>query len=261
MEIWDLHCHLSGVPGATPIERMSNLLKYADRMGIRKLCVSMGMDWSYDPTPEKLRQDNDAVLAVIKHWPDRIFGLTYVNPKNSQASLDEIDRCIHRGPMVGIKLWVAIKCSDPCLDPILQKAAELQVPVYQHTWFKITGNLPGESTPEDLALLAKRHPTVSIICGHSGGDWELGIRTVRPYQNVSVDLSGGDPAFGVTEMAVQELGAERVLFGSDAGGRSFASQLAKVMGAQIPDSVKERILCGNLKNILRPVLSKKGINL
>src|SRR3712207_6583780 len=35
-------------------------------------------------------------------------------------------------------------------------------------------------------------------------------------------------------MAVRELGAERILYGSDAGGRSFASQLAKVTGADDP---------------------------
>ena len=32
--IWDLHCHLSGVPGLTPEERLGQLLRYADRVGI-----------------------------------------------------------------------------------------------------------------------------------------------------------------------------------------------------------------------------------
>jgi hypothetical protein len=41
-------------------------------------------------------------------------------------------------------------------------------------------------------------------------------------------MCGFDPTAGVTEMAVREVGAARVLYGSDAGGRSFASQLAKV---------------------------------
>ena len=43
MRIWDLHCHLSGVPGLTPEERLKALLVYADRMGIERLCVYMGM--------------------------------------------------------------------------------------------------------------------------------------------------------------------------------------------------------------------------
>jgi predicted TIM-barrel fold metal-dependent hydrolase len=60
-------------------------------------------------------------------------------------------------------------------------------------------------------------------------------------------------------MAVRELGAERVIYGSDAGGRSFASQLGKVFGAQIPDAAKQLILSGNLKRLMMPILKQKGV--
>ena len=94
----------------------------------------------------------------------------------------------------------------------------------------------GESTPHDLVELAARHPRATFIDAHTGGDWELGIRTIRPAKNISTCVAGFDPTSGVVEMAVRELGAERVIFGSDAAGRSFASQLAKVMGAEIPQT-------------------------
>ena len=42
-EIWDVHTHISGVPGTTPEDRLAKLLEYADRMGIARLCVFMGM--------------------------------------------------------------------------------------------------------------------------------------------------------------------------------------------------------------------------
>jgi predicted TIM-barrel fold metal-dependent hydrolase len=261
MEIWDLHCHLSGVPGSTPEERLGQLIAYADRVGIQRLCVFMGMDFTNDPSPERFRQENDQVLQAIRHWPDRAFGFVYLNPKHVEASLQELDRCVRDGPMVGVKLWVALPCNRPELDPIVQRATELQVPIYQHTWLKITGNLPGESTPFDMAELAARHPNAYLICGHSGGDWERGIRAIRVYPNVSVDLSGGDPAAGLTEMAVRELGADRVLYGSDAGGRSFASQLGKVLGARITEAARRLILSENLKRLLRPILRQKGISI
>src|SRR6266571_24471 len=186
MEIWDLHCHLSGVPGNPPEARLGKLLEYADRMGIARLCVFMGMEWSYDPSPEKMRQENDEVVGALRHFPDRAFGFVYLNAK---------------------------------------------------------------------------HPRAKIICGHSGGDWEVGLRAIRPHKNIYADLGGGDPTSGFTEMAVRELGAERVLYGSDAGGRSFASQLAKVFGADIPQSSRHLILGGNLKRLLRPILDQKGIRL
>ncbi|MGA2864174.1 MAG: amidohydrolase family protein [Verrucomicrobiota bacterium] len=261
MNIWDFHCHLSGVPGNTPERRLGKLLEYADRLGIARLCVSMGMEWSYDPPPEKMQQDNDEVLRALRAHPDRAFGLVYLNPKHTQASLDELNRCVRDGPMVGVKLWVAQRCNAPQLDPIIARAAQLKAPVLQHTWIKITGNLPGESTPMDLAELAARHPEATLVCGHTGGDWEVGIRVIRPYHNVYADLAGGDPAAGLTEMAVRELGPERVLYGSDAGGRSFASQLAKVFGADIPERARRLILAENLQRLLRPILKDKGVTL
>jgi predicted TIM-barrel fold metal-dependent hydrolase len=256
--IWDLHAHLSGVAGQTPEARAEQLLGYADRLGIERMCVFMGMQWQYDPTPEQVRQQNDEVLQVLARWPERFFGFVYLNPKQTEHSLAELDRCVARGPMVGVKLWVAQHCNAPELDPIIRRATELKAIVFQHTWIKATGNLPGESTPMDLAELAARHPNAQLICGHTGGDWEIGIRTVRPHAHVSVDLGGGDPVNGITEMAVRELGAERVLYGSDVGGRSFASQLGKVFGARIPERAKRLILGQNLQRLLQPILKAKG---
>lgn len=260
-EIWDLHCHLGGLPGETPEARLAKLLEYADRLGISRLCVFMGMEWSYDPSPEKMRQENDEVWRALRAFPDRAFGFVYLNPKHTQASLDELDRCVRDGPMVGVKLWVAQRCHAPELDPLVARAAELKALIYQHTWIKTTGNLPGESTPSDLADLARRHPAASLVCGHSGGNWELGLRTIRPHANIYADLAGGDPTAGLTEMAVRELGAERVLYGSDAAGRSFASQLAKVQGAALPSDTKRLILGGNLRRLLLPLLREKGVRL
>ena len=261
MTIWDVHCHLSGVPGRTPRERMSQLLDYADRLGIERLCVFMGMNWSYDPAPEDLRKQNDEVLAAIQPWPQRALGFVYLNPNHVDASLAELDRCVRDGPMVGVKLWVARRCNTPELDPIVQRAGELNVPVLQHTYLKLTGNLPGESTSMDLAELARRHPKVQFISAHTGADWELGIRAIRDCPNVAAELCGSDPTAGFTEMAVRELGARRVLYGSDAGGRSFASQLGKVLGADIPESAKRLILAENAQRLLATILKQKGVRL
>jgi hypothetical protein len=164
--------------------------------------------------------------------------------------------------MVGIKLWVARKCNAPELDPIVERAAALGAVIFQHTWFKTDGTTyPGESTPSDLVALAGRHPEVPLICGHTGGLWELGIRAVRPFKSIGIDLAGSDPTAGFVEMAVRELGPERIIYGSDAGGRSFASQLAKVYAADIPAETRRLILAGNLRRMLTPILQAKGMKI
>lgn len=259
--IWDLHTHLTGVSGTTPTERMAELVRYADRMGVDRLIVFMGLRFSHDPDPDDFRRQNDEVLEALQHFHDRAFGFAYLNPRYPEASLDELDRCIRDGPLVGVKLWVARRAADESLDPIIRRATERKALVFQHTWDKTTGNLPGESTPSDLAALARRHPRTSFICGHAGGNWQLGIRAVRDCPNVAVGLGGFDPAAGSVEMAVRTLGADRVIYGSDAGGRSFASQLGKVFGANISNHDRQLILGKNLRRLLAPILEAKGVAL
>src|SRR5581483_4807937 len=153
--IWDVHTHLNGVGGRTPDERMAALVRFMDRMSVERVCLMMGYPFLTDPTAEQLRHKN--------------------------------------GPMVGVKLWVAKRCSAQELDPIIARATELKAPILQHTWLKATGNLPGESTPQDLVELAGRHPKAALICGHTGGDWELGLRVVRASPSLVVETGGSDP--------------------------------------------------------------------
>ncbi len=256
-EIWDMHGHLTS-PGKTPREKIASLLESADRMGIERVVVFMGYPWSYEPDGDEMRRQNDQVLEAVEHSGGRAYGFVYLNPRHTEACLAEMDRCVRDGPMVGVKLWVAVRCHEQCLDPIVERAVELGIPVLQHTWYKITGNLPGESTADDLAVLAARHPRATFIAAHTGGDWERGIRAIRPFLNVTAEICGGDPTAGFVDMAVRELGAERVMYGSDYSGRSFASQLAKVYGADISEDAKRLVLAGNIKRMLAPVLEAKG---
>jgi predicted TIM-barrel fold metal-dependent hydrolase len=259
--IWDVHSHLESLPGDTPEARMEILVRHMDRLGIERLILSQGFgDNISHPTPDQVHQENDRVMRAVKHFPDRAYGAVFLSPDHVDSSLQELDRCIRDGPMVSIgEIETDVRCNSAALDPIVEWAVSMKVPILQHTWIKASGNEPGESTPFDLVELAKRHPRAQFICGHTGGNWELGIRAIRGTNNVCAEIAGSDPVSGFVEMAVRELGAERVIYGSDVGGRSFASQVAKVIGAEITDSAKELILGGNLRRLLRPILEAKGL--
>jgi len=249
--IIDVHVHLR--PGhGTVAERADRLVRFADRLGIDKLCVSLSARTKspYQSPPEEYMPDNDDVLEAMARHPDRFVGFCYVNPVHTEHALGEIERCVVEGGMGGIKLLCGAYCTDPCYSPIIERAIELDVPVLQHTWLKVTGNLEFESTPAHFAALAARHPEAKLIFGHTGGDWEHGIKAVKPYPNTYVETAGGNPEAGFVEMAVREVGAERVVYGSDAAGRSFASQIGKVYGADMPDADRDRILGGNMQRLL-----------
>src|SRR5207237_5482186 len=112
---------------------MARLIQLADRMNIERVFIYMGEKWSRNPAPEDFRKQNDELLQALSHWHHRAFGFVYVNPKHVKESLAEIDRCIRDGPMVGIKLWVALRANNLELDRIIERATELKAIVFQHT--------------------------------------------------------------------------------------------------------------------------------
>jgi len=68
-----------------------------------------------------------------------------------------------------------------------------------------------------FAELARRYPEAMIICAHicGGGDWEWTIKALRNAPSVFIDTSGSVTDFDTVDMAVQILGADRILFGCD----------------------------------------------
>lgn len=261
--IWDAHSHLGALPGDAAEQRMEMLVRRMDRLGIERVILSQGFEqFEVHPTPEQVRTENDRVMRAVKRYPDRAYGSLFVSPDNIEFCIEEFDRCVRDGPMVCIgEIQTDVRCNAPALDPLVERAMALDVPILQHTWINSMGDGPGESTPFDLVELARRHPQAKFICGHTGGNWEIGIRAIRETANIYADTAGSDPTAGFTEMAVRELGAERVIYGSDVGGRSFGSQVAKVLGANIPEDAKKLILGGNLRRLLQPVLKAKGLAL
>ncbi|HIE29032.1 TPA: amidohydrolase [Candidatus Poribacteria bacterium] len=253
--IIDAHVHIGQWmrPYSKNGNAVDELIQSARLNNIDRLCVSSLGDRGYTSYPniDEFTSANTHILELMQAFPQEIMGFCYVNPRHSNASLAELDRCITDGGMVGIKLWVACKTSDSLVDPIVEKAIELGVPILQHAWYKTTGNLPDESTPADIAELARRFPDVTIIMAHLHGAGYRGILDIAPYPNILVDTSGGDPESTVVEFAVRELGGERIVFGSDTPGRSFGVQIGKVLGANLPHEVKRLILCGNMERILK----------
>ena len=55
-------------------------------------------------------------------------------------------------------------------------------------------------------------------------------------------------------MAVRELGARRIVFGSDLPSRSLGTELSKVIAANIPEADKRLILGENFRKLIqRPI--------
>lgn len=261
MRIWDPHCHVNSK--ANVAGQIEQMIEIGSRVGIERFGVILVVDSGTSPR-------NTAVLEALEQFKDRVFGLCWLMPTESvETAMDLTRQWVENGPMLGIKLGgYSGVCSRPEFDPLFVLAGEIRALIYLHTWIKVGGeprrpggaNLPHESTPMDAAILAGRHPEIRFICGHNGGDWEMGTRAIRNSPNLWCEIAGGYPSQGQVEYAVQQLGAERVIYGSDVTGRSFSTQLGKVWGARISHQQRELIFRKNLHELLRPILKIKGLD-
>lgn len=229
--------------------QLAQALRQAEQLDMALCLNSINLEGTaspHFPSVEFVAACNDRTLAVDREHPQRVVPFWYLNPAHGAAACAELQRRVaqHSGPQ-GVKLWMALKGNDPRVDPVLELCAEYRLPVLQHTNIEAGGTLPTETTPQEMREMALRHPDVTFLWGHAGSDVEYGVKSALGLPNVLMDLGGNEATNGYTEMLVHYLGAERVVYGSDATGRSFASQLAKVYGADIAEEEREKILYKN----------------
>lgn len=257
MRIWDLHYHGIG--------RHHEVMPYFERMGVERV---FSLDIARVDGPEAVAARNLEILEKEKH---RVSGMVRIDPARVDATLEHMARWIDRGPCVGIKTGTRhgapITVSHPNYDPIIRLAADLEAVIYIHTGFMVGGEprtyyggaRTGESTPADVANLARRFPDVPLICGHQGADWELGVRAIRPHPNVYLEFSGMAPETGMVDFAVKELGADRLVWGCHAPSRSFANELSKIYHGELTREQRKKIFGTNLRKISASIHRRKGI--
>jgi hypothetical protein len=245
--IIDIHTHFLDYP-----EFDDPFLSMSQERGIKLAisCLGLEGDLQINPTIEMCRACNDKIVELMPRFPDMLYPFCFINPLNGKDAIDEIRRCVEDHGMSGIKLWVACRANNEAVYPIAEEAIRLDIPILQHSFLRHLDINPGESKPEDVAELARRYPDMKMIMAHMGFFWRRGVMAVQDCPNVRVDTSGFDPENGSADFAVETLGVDRVLFGSDGPGRDLLYQLGKVMAAKLSDEQQAMVLSGNAQRLL-----------
>jgi predicted TIM-barrel fold metal-dependent hydrolase len=221
----DVHAHFlhAGSGRADWAEANARRLAAGARLGITLHIASILGSWgrtspTYFPSPDDVSEGNEAMRAIAAEHPDRVRAYTTVNPNFPDHAAREIEIGADAG-LVGIKLVASRRASDALLDPVAALAAQHGVPVLHHVWQHRRHEVPGQEVSDalDLAALASRHPHTAFILAHigGGGDWAHSLRALREVPNVWVDLSGSGVDRGMLELCLEQVGAGRLLWGTD----------------------------------------------
>ncbi len=246
----DAHGHLTHHSRSDWQETDRQIIETYDKLEIDQGCCSI-LAPQLPATPESFRQCNQYVYDAIGRFPGRVLGYAFVNPGHGKEAIDEVRRCVESRGFVGIKLYNDYVVTEPVVWPLIELAIQLRVPILHHaghvSW--LSASQPRISDGAAFAEIAKRYPEATIICAHicGGGDWEWEIKALRNASTIYLDTSGSVVDEGVVEMAVEVLGAERLLFACD---MSFTASVGRMRSANVSESDKQKIYGGNMQRIL-----------
>lgn len=250
----DLHVHpyskLGSYHASSPEAAAEQILAAADAFGIDSMAVfDIGDEAVADPDCAFMRKINDDLFRVCDCDRRRFMPFAYLNPAFPEESARELDRCISYGAR-GVKLWISRRMDHPRAIDLIRYISSRNLPLLQHCADNSSGNQVGETAPADAAECAKQLPEATIILAHLTNIGLRGIEIIKDCPNIIIECSGGDPLSGFVRQAIDRLGVERVVFGSDVPCRNFGSQLSKVVNENVSKSEQRQILCDNARRIL-----------
>ncbi len=239
--IIDIHAHLWADHYK---EDKKTILKACELYGIDKIYISTIS--SYSPDYDEIEYCNKLTCDFMKEQPKLVSGYVYINPTHSNR-VEALKRGLDNG-MEGVKLWVATECDDYRINDIAEYCIDKNAPILVHAFHKATGQLKNESTAENVRCLALRYPELKIIMAHLGGNLYYGLRCVTDLENVYNDFSGTMIGTGDINYALEVVGEDRILFGTDlpSGGRQC---IAQVEEASLTQLQKDKIYYKNAQNI------------
>lgn len=242
--IIDIHAHIWGKSPEGLKNSKKNILTCANAYNIDRIYIS-GL-CNYFSDADEIDYLNTEVAKFMAEEPELIGGAVYVNPKNKNV-MDVIKRATQEQGFEMIKLWCCTYADDPSVDPIMEYAEENGIPVLFHSFKKSTVQVPNETTGIHVANLARRHPKTKILMAHLGGSSYDGIPAIRDLKNVWCDHSGTLNNGDDLNYALEYIGPDRILFGTD---NTYLQNIGQVMGADLTDAQRELIFFKNAQKLL-----------
>lgn len=242
--IIDIHAHIWGKTPEGLVAKKQELLACADAYHIDKIYVSGLANYMSDEA--EIAYLNDEVAKFIKEQPELIGGAVYINPLHNNV-LDVIKRATQEQGFDMIKCWCCTFADDPSMDPVMEYAEENGIPVLFHAFKKSGPQVPNESTGIHVANIARRHPKTKILMAHLGGNCYDGIPAIRDLSNVWCDQSGTIFHGEDLDYAVEILGAERILFGTD---NAYQTNIGQILGTDLTTAERDLIFWKNAQKLL-----------
>lgn len=252
MKIIDTHMHYGIDPNVaaavcTPYMitgQPDTVIQYLDNQG-----ASHGVLFPHDrvmspPWDADYDKANSLVGEAIKKYPDRLVGVARINPAfGAEHTANLLNKYVAEWNCRGVKLVAGYDFYRPCdmkvMGPLLEICQQHNLTVLFHS-----GDAPRD-LPSLQAVAAREFPAVTFVLAHMGMHlylWEA-ILAAQAYPNIYVDMA---QAFSYDiKIFINEVGADRLTYGSDAPYPSAAAEQMKLRDIGLSDDQLEQVFRTN----------------
>lgn len=221
--IIDIHGHIGSYAGYDLDTK--TLLSNIDRYGVKLILVS-NIDGANLPETKNVDEvaANAETSRIVRMYPDKLRGLVWTRPndgkpENLEPFLRETLSPGNSRVFVGMKFHPIMNqfpADDQKVDGYLKLCEKYRIPAVFHS------DKPGTNAdPQKIYAVARRHPNVPIVLYHSVffGPHSAAVEVVKEaLKKKDADLYLETAQFKTDEAlaAVQTIGSDRILFGTDA---------------------------------------------
>jgi len=247
IQVIDAHAHFNhercnGVGDVTQFHGdVKGIKRLFLRLGIRRSAMSPWLG-IMGPAP---RMGNDLTYKAMRAEPDFVIGYACIDPVlMTKAEIEKEIQLRH------------IKQGFAGLKPYQMSGAAYDDPGYR-PWYSLADQLClfalFHGGAEIAARLAGKYKNISFLLAHSGQSINLAHQRAliaKTSRHIYCEITHTNVTNGVIELMVRELGANRVVLGTDTPMRDPRPQLGWVVHADISRAAKAKVLGGNFARIL-----------
>jgi len=238
----DVHCHLGRWKYPVTDEKPADLLRLMRKTAVDRAVVSSAKALCYG-----LEEGNREVAEEIAGHPE-LLSYVVVNPNYLELSCREMDRYYRLPNFVGAKIhspYSGQPTASANTQALLEEVARRGKPVLIHVDEASTARRDFSA----LRRVATAYPEWAIIKAH-GGDGRA-AREVADLPNIYFEYAGSGPRSAIIRQALEVLGPERILFGSDATLNDMGGVVGAYYDVNFTPEEREKVLFANARRIFK----------
>jgi len=229
----------------SPFSDAASMRERARAMGIDQMCISSFLAIWVDHV-----RGNKITAEATKLYPGFYHGYAVLQPQYVSHWPSELRRVHKTYRMGGLKPYyprTGIPYNHALWAPWFEYGNRINGYALIH---------PSPDVVREINDIAPRYPNITFIIAHTGGsfaDARAGIEIALRNANVYLEITLTTVTFRVIEFMVEQIGADRVLFGTDQPMRDPIPQFGWMAYSRCSPEEKKKMFGVNMRRILRRV--------